>query len=148
MKKINNCWWLSQEEISSIEKAKSAAFSNVAMDEKSLDISKQMNSDADVFNPVNPDTGWRSSDIDLLQNPNTDPRLVNSIAGRFARLQEPSNDGISDDDLESSVIDRDFQPSDSVGLATALSSELDAQRLASLQDSQKDSVVVESSKSD
>lgn len=126
MRKNNNCWWLSDTEIAIIEKSKLQAINHVPVFESHFDISKQLNEDADVFMPVSEDTGWRSSDIDLLQNPSTDPRLVNSIQSRLQRPAEPSNDGISDDLLETAVIDRDFTPQDSLNLARTIRSGMDS----------------------
>ena len=126
MRKNNNCWWLSDNEIASIEKSKLVAISNVPLIDSHFDISKQLNEDADVFMPVSDDTGWRSSDIDLLQNPSTDPRLVNSIQSRLQRPEEPSNVGISDDLLETAVLDRDFTPQDSLNLARTIRTEMDS----------------------
>lgn len=126
MRKNNNCWWLSDNEIASIEKSKQVAISHVPVFESHFDISKQLNEDADVFMPVSEDTGWRSSDIDLLQNPSTDPRLINSIQSRLQRPTEPSNVGISDDLLETAVIDRDFTPQDSLNLARTIRTDMDS----------------------
>lgn len=131
MRKNNNCWWLTDEEISSIEKAKLVAFSHVPVFDSHVEISKQLNDDANVFMPVSDDTGWRSSDIDLLQNPASDPRLINSIQSRLQRPAEPSNFGISDDLLETAVLDRDFTPQDSLNLARTIRSDMDSIEAAS-----------------
>ena len=132
MRKNNNCWWLSDEEISSIEKSKLVAVSHVPVFDSHVEISKQLNDDANVFMPISDDTGWRSSDIDLLQNPSTDPRLINSIQSRLQRPAEPSNSGVSDELLETAVLDRDFIPQDSLNLARTIRSDMDSIEAASL----------------
>ena len=120
------CYWLDAKQLQAVvEKLAKIANNPPEISSTFVNTSELLNHDADTFMPVNPDTGWRSSDIDLLQSPSTDPRVINSLAGRFIRQPEPSNEGVSDEQLEQSVIPRNFTPFDAVSAAGAIRQSFD-----------------------
>ena len=83
----------------------------------SVAIQKKLTQEADVYLPVG-STGWRMSDIDVLRNPESDPRQVNVIAARLSATQNIANQldsssvNADDDTIADSVIPRGLNYSD------------------------------------
>ena len=94
----------------------------------SLAIQKKLTQEADVYLPVG-STGWRMSDIDVLKNPESDPRQVNVLAARLSATQNLANQldsssvNADDDTIADSVIPRGLNFSD----VNSIISSLDAQ---------------------
>ena len=109
-------------------------------------IMKKLTDDADIFNPVG-STGWRTSDIDIIQNPESDPRHINVVASRLAAtskiasIGDSNHEGIDDDTIADMVIPQGLNYSDVNSLLSSIdSNKLELDRLISLRDNPPDSI--------
>ena len=69
--KNHKCYWLPQELVDYAAQVSEECFQNSPVPQNHVDISVQLNKDADIYQPVSDRTGFRSSDIDLLENPSS-----------------------------------------------------------------------------
>ena len=110
-------------------------------------VMKKNTDDADIFNPVGA-SGWRTSDIDIIQNPESDPRHINIVASRLAAtskaalIGDSNHDGVDDDMLAEMVIPQGLNFSDINSLMSSIdSNKLELEHLVSLRDNPVDSIV-------
>ena len=82
MSNLSLCWWLPDSVVAKIDADASKIQPEISKDDKYVTLVKQLTADADTYYPKS-STGWRGTDIDIVQSPQTDPRVVNQIAARM-----------------------------------------------------------------
>lgn len=118
--KNHKCYWLPQELVDYAAQVSEECFQNAPVPQNHRDISVQLNKEADLYQPVSDRTGFRSSDIELLENPSSDPRVVNSILSRRIPDDGSSHAGISDEVLADNVAPTEMTFGDAMLLADNL----------------------------
>ena len=118
--KNHKCYWLPQELVDYAAQVSEECFQHAPIPQNHVDISVQLNKDADIYQPISDRTGFRSSDIELLENPSSDPRVVNSILSRRIADVESSHAGISDEVMAENVAPTEMTIGDAMLLADNL----------------------------
>ena len=118
--KNHKCYWLPQELVDYAAQMSEDCFKKAPVPQNHVDISVQLNKDADIYQPISDRSGFRSSDIELLENPSSDPRVVNTILSRRMADVESSHAGISDEVIADSVAPTEMTFGDAMLLADNL----------------------------
>ena len=118
--KNHKCYWLPQELVDCAAQVSEDSFNYAPVPQNHVDISVQLNKEADAYQPISDRTGFRTSDIELLENPSSDPRVVNSILSRRLPDDGSSHAGISDEVLADNVAPTEMTFGDAMLLADNL----------------------------
>jgi hypothetical protein len=101
------CWWLNADQIAQIDKDAANVKEVISKDDKYVQITKQLTADADTYFPKS-SRGWRGTDIDVVESPQTDPRVVNVVAARMKPLS--SSGGVDTSKMTDSEIAANILP--------------------------------------
>lgn len=74
-------------------------------------LSKKLNEEANIIQPILPSTGWRQSDVDSLNNV-TDVRIQNIMLSRMKYIEAPNAEGLTDEQLIDNAIPRNLMSSE------------------------------------